>query len=152
MNVNHRASTGKMGLMLFFDYRGALLVEFIHRKKRINSYNYIDTLMRLYNQIKHKQLSVLTLQPRFLHNNARPHTTVTPSGMLESLKWDSMEQQPYSPDFALANFRIFGPFKKDLTGLRFFINKEVQEWVTKWLHQLGHAEWKKAIFEMPVRW
>ncbi len=45
VKVNHRASVGKIGLTLFFDYRGTLLVEFIHRKKRINSYDYTDTLM-----------------------------------------------------------------------------------------------------------
>ncbi len=43
----------KVELALFFDYRGVLLVEFIHGKKRINFYDYIDTLMWLYIQIKH---------------------------------------------------------------------------------------------------
>ncbi len=72
--------------------------------------------------------------------------------MLESLKWDSVEQLPYSPNLASADFHIFSLLKKDLAGLHFFIDEEVQEWVIKRLHQLGHAEWKKAIFEMPVGW
>ncbi len=63
-----------------------------------------------------------------------------------------MEQPLYSPDLAPANFHIFGLCKKDLAGLRFFTAGEVQELVTKWLRQLGHSEWKKAIFEKPVRW
>ncbi len=76
----------------------------------------------------------------------------TPSGMFVSLKWDSVEQPPYHPDLAPTNFCIFGLLKKDLAALSFFITENVEEWVTKWLHQLGHAEWKEAIFEVQVRW
>ncbi len=105
-----------------------------------------------YNIIPFKRPGLLTLWLAVHHNNARPHTAVTPSGMLESLKWDSVEQPLFSPDLAAADFRIFGFLKKDLAGLRFFTDEEVREWATKWLHQLGQAKWKKAIFEMPVRW
>ncbi len=52
---------------------------------------------------------------------------VTPSGMLDSLKLDSVEQPSYNPDLAPADFCIFGFLKKDLAGFRFFTDKEVQE-------------------------
>ncbi len=45
---------------------------------------------------------------------------VTSSGMLESLKWDSVKQLAYSPDLAPADFHIFGLLKKDLAGLHFY--------------------------------
>ncbi len=125
MKVNRRASMGKVGLTLFFDDRCALLVEFIHRKKRINSYDYTDTLMRLYNR-KCKQLGLLTLQPAFHHYSARPHMVVTLSGILESLKPDSVEQLPYSLDLAPADFHIFGFLKKDLAGLASILNLKLK--------------------------
>ncbi len=65
--------------------------------------------MRLYNRIKRKWPGLLTLQPTFYHNNARSNMAVTLSGMLESLKWDSVEQLQYSPDVAPADFCIFLP-------------------------------------------
>ncbi len=103
--MNSGALAGKMALPLFFNYRGALLVEFIHGKKRINSNAYTGILMRLNNQIKHKRPGLLTLWPVFHHDSARPYMVVTLSGILSYLvnSFVAKYQLPFIPSWILVS-------------------------------------------------
>jgi histone-lysine N-methyltransferase SETMAR len=73
------------------------------------------------NKRKRAQASV-----SFLQDTARPHTwLLAPMDTIQKLKWNVLPPPPYSPDFAVSEYHLFDPLKKQLDGKRFRNNEEV---------------------------
>jgi histone-lysine N-methyltransferase SETMAR len=65
-----------------------------------------------------------------LHDNARPHSTHVTTALLQTFKWDVLDQLLQSPDLAPSDFHLFLHRKKHLAGKKF--EDETQEEVMTW--------------------
>ena len=70
-----------------------------------------------------------------LNDNDRPHTANVVRNKLQRFGWETLKNPSYSPDLFPCDFHIFGDLKKDIRGLRFHSEEEVQEWVRLWIRQ-----------------
>ena len=52
-----------------------------------------------------------------------------------SFGWTALPDPPYSPDFTLSNYYLFGSMKEDLKGKHYASNEEVKTAVMKWLKE-----------------
>jgi len=49
--------------------------------------------------------------------------------------WELLQHPPYSPDLAPSDFRLFGPLKESLAGIKFENNEDVQQHVLQFLQE-----------------
>jgi len=48
-------------------------------------------------------------------------------GEVATMGWELLAHPPYSQDFATSDFRLFGPLKESLGGLKFKDDQDVQQ-------------------------
>ncbi|XP_054930099.1 histone-lysine N-methyltransferase SETMAR-like [Dermacentor andersoni] len=109
------------------DCRGPLLLDFMPQGVTINADSYCSTPSRLLVAIRRKRRGILDVDDAVtLHDNARPYVAIITTDKLWSFYWESLDQPPYSPDFAPSAFHVFGPLKKFLAGQRFTCNDEAK--------------------------
>ena len=72
----------------------------------------------LWRVIKSKRSEMLSDGIILLHDNARPHTANLVKDKLQRFGWETLQHPPYSPDFFLCDFHIFGDLKKDTSFIR----------------------------------
>ena len=87
-----------------------------------------------------------------LHDNARPHTAAHTAETLRKLKFEVMAHPPYSPDFALSDYNLFGPLKESLRGRRLISDQEVKEAVQAWVAAQPKAFFSEGIRKLVQRW
>jgi hypothetical protein len=64
----------KVMATVFWDMKGLLLVDFIHKNETIHAGRYIQTLQEVRQAIHRKRVGTLTRGVKLLHDNAAPHT------------------------------------------------------------------------------
>ena len=79
------------------------------------------------------------------HDNIHPHTANLVRDKLQIFGWETLQHPPYSPEFSPCDFHIFSNLKKDISGHRFHLDEEVQEWVKLWIHQRPIYFYKTGI-------
>jgi hypothetical protein len=62
-----------------------------------------------------------------LHDNARPHIARTTFNVLNTWYWEILPHPPYSPDLAPSDCHLLPKLKKQLKGLRFQTDEDVQQ-------------------------
>ncbi|GBM08872.1 hypothetical protein AVEN_57424-1 [Araneus ventricosus] len=80
-------STKKSMATVFWDRKGALLVEFMPRGTTITAASYNKILQRLRWAIQNKRRGMLSSGIVLLHDNARPHTAVATTILLQRFEW-----------------------------------------------------------------
>ena len=78
-------------------------------------------LMRLSRAIKEKRAHYYSRHDIviLLHDNARPHVVAPVKTYLETLKWEILTHQPYSPDIAPSDFHLFRSMTHGLSEQKF---------------------------------
>ena len=69
----------------------------------------------------------------FLHNNAPPHRALATQKKLAYLRFQCLDQPPYSPDLAPSDYHLFLGLKKQLKGRHFSSDAEVIAAAETWL-------------------
>ncbi|UYV70662.1 hypothetical protein LAZ67_8000195 [Cordylochernes scorpioides] len=133
-------SAGKVMAIVFWDRKGVLLVDYLHKGETINSERYCETLTKLRRAIQNKRQGRLTKGVVLLHDNANPHVSRQTTAKLEEFGWDIFGHPPYSPDLAPSDYHMFPALKKHLGGQKFASDNEVKEEVDKWLKEAA-GEW-----------
>lgn len=125
-------SAGKVMATDFWDWRGILLVDFLHECRTINAAYYCKLLgeVKLAYQCKRRNCPIRDVL--LLHDNARPHTAAVTQAKLMEIYWETLEHPPYSPDLSPCDFHMFGPLKDALGGKRFENNEQVETFVHNW--------------------
>ena len=141
----------KTMLVLFFDYNGPLVIDFVPQKQRINSGYYcerLDDFNKTYlSRPRRKRHRGLFL----LHDGATSHTSEETQRHLKTLK--TLQHPPYSPDISPCDYAVFGPLRKMLRGHRFATLQALQNEATRILKDEFKAEfYEKAIFRLKERW
>jgi len=138
-------------LTVFWDCQGILLTEFQQRDHTVMSDSYCTILTKLCATIHRKRPGLLTKGTLLLHDNARPHSANQTTVTLRSFKWEVLQHPPYSPDFALSDFHLFGPLKQHLLGERVPDDDTVERAGCTWSKQQPQ-EFYAADFQGLVKW
>jgi hypothetical protein len=85
------SSVRKVMATVFWDMKGLLLVDFIHKDETINADRYIQTLHKLRQVIRQKRVGMLTRSVKLLHDNATPHTAGKTRETTENTGWEILE-------------------------------------------------------------
>ena len=113
LNAIHTRA-GKVILKFFFDQDGHFLIEFLQHGTTVNAQSYLQSLITVHQAMKSKRPEKLTRVVILLHDNARLHTAVTITALLQKFKWEVLGHPPYSPDLSPCDYAIFGPIEKAL--------------------------------------
>lgn len=152
LKARRDSHTKKIMLTLFFDESGPISVDFLQPGTTINSERYIQTLMKLKNDISNKRRT--GQKPNIvLHDNARPHTAAKTLEAMAKLGFETLEHPPYSPDLAPCDYAIFPSLKKHLRGRVFASQDHLEQEVRRCiLFQMARAEFASAIDALHHRW
>jgi hypothetical protein len=72
----------------------------------------------------------------FLHNNARPHTSIAAltGVLLHHFYWELFDHPPYCPDLVPSNYHLFTrTYMKNWLRSQRFNNNELMEFAKTWL-------------------
>jgi len=121
-------------LTIFWDSQGPILETYQERGTTVTSATCCDMLQReLKPAIRSKRNGKLSKEILLLHDSTLPHTAAHTLETVKQLKWEAMEQPPYSPDLAPSDFHLFGPLKDALRGRRFSCDDDGKAAVRQWL-------------------
>ncbi|GBO38699.1 Histone-lysine N-methyltransferase SETMAR [Araneus ventricosus] len=145
-------STKKCMATVFWDRKGVLLVEFMPRGTTITAASYSKTLQRLRRAIQNKRRGMLASGIVLLHDNARPHTAVATTILLQRFGWEVFDHPPYSPDLAPSDFHLFAHMKRWLGEQIFATDNELQTCVQNWLKTQAAAFYDEGIGKLVPRY
>jgi len=113
---------------MFWDRKGALLVDFLPQCSTINAGVCCDTLKKLHCAIQNKQCYMLSWGVVMIHDNTRPHTAM--QNLTTTFCWEQFNHPPYSPHLAPSDLHLLLHLKSFLAGRWFHKDNEVKEAVT----------------------
>ncbi|GBM53367.1 hypothetical protein AVEN_81921-1 [Araneus ventricosus] len=119
----------------------------------VNKVLYLEILKRLRDAIRQKRPEKWATNDWFLlHDNAPPHRALIVKKYLARHSVTTLEQPPYSPDLAPADFYLFPRLKMKLKGHRFVDSDEVSENATKQLKDLSKNGFQECFEQLYERW
>ena len=137
-------SKTKVMLIIFFDVRGIVHMEFIPEGQTVNQHVYKGILQRLLRSVRDKRRELWENNSWLLHHdNAPAHTALSIREFLAEKNVTVMEQPPYSPDLAPCDFFLFPKLKRIIKGTRFPDVEAIKTDVTAELRVIpGDDFWK----------
>jgi hypothetical protein len=117
--VTSTPSAGKFMLTVFWDSRGVLLAHIQERGENVNSADYCEVLLKLWDAISRKRPGQLAKGVLLNHDNARPYRARATQERIQELQRELPEHPPYSWGLDPNDFHVFGPLKYHLGGQRF---------------------------------
>lgn len=145
----------KQMLCVWWSMRGIVHWELLEPGTSVNAKKYRQQLKSVETALK--ALRALGRENRktvFLHDNAPPHRAKKTCRLIkEKLRWELLEQPPYSPDLAPSDYHLFRSLKNFLRGKKF----ENPDQVMAALHQYfaskdGTKFYEVGIKKLPGRW
>ena len=108
---------GKVLASIFWDVQGILFIDYLEKRKPINSEYYITLLLRLKEEIAKKWL-----QMNKKKDNALCHKLIATMAILHELHFKLLPHPTFPPDLPPSDYP---DLKRMLQGKRFASNKEV---------------------------
>ena len=93
----------------------------------INSYTYVDTLLKLKRRLKRVQPNLEMFKVLLQYDNARPYTSLKTRKVTTSFGWTTATHPPYSPDLATSDYHLFGPLKEGIGDQHFSDDKKAKQ-------------------------
>jgi histone-lysine N-methyltransferase SETMAR len=121
LNKFKQTSVRKLMATVFWDRKGALMVEFMQQVTM--SEVYCETLKQVHRAIHKKRCGMLKCGVVLLHDDAYPHTAPHTSALQEYFNWELFDHPPYSPDLTLSDYHAFTYLKNWLQSQRFMCQK-----------------------------
>jgi histone-lysine N-methyltransferase SETMAR len=147
-----RLSAGKGLTTIFWDWKGVLLIDFLHECHTVNAAYYCQHLDNVKAAYKTKRCGQPIRNVILLHDNARPHTAILTWDKLKEFQWETLEQPPYSPDLSPTDYHLFRPLKEALGGHRFQSDDGVEEFVRNWAVTHPPTFYEEGIQKLPTCW
>ena len=121
-----RQSRSKVKVMLtvFFDCRGVVHSEFLPEGQTVNKEYYLGVMRRLREQIRRKRPDLWKTNSWILHHdNAPSHKAIIVNEFLTKNSTNIIEQPPYSPDMAPADFFSLSKTQITTSGHSFSVDR-----------------------------
>lgn len=150
-----RQSRSKVKVMLtvFFDYHGVVHSEFLPEGQTVNKQYYLSVMQRLREKIRRKRPDLWKENSWILHHdNAPAHKAIIVNEFLTKNATNIIEQPPYSPDMAPADFFLFPKLKLPLRGTRFQSIEDIKEKSLRELKSIPKKAFEKCFDDWIVRW
>jgi len=133
-------------LVVFFDWNGIVLHEFVPRGQMVNKQLYQEVLAHLRDAVPRKRPELWENQTWMLHHdNAPAHASLLIRSYLEQHQTYVVPHPPYCPDLAPADFFLFLKLTTALKGRRFQTIEEIQENATRELRAITESAFQEAF-------
>ena len=135
-------------LSVFWDSKGIVLLDFLEKKRTMNSDYYCNLLESAQTRRRKPRNSPLWL----LHDNAPIHTSQKTVDTLNKAGFEIIAHPPYSPDMAPSDFYLFQHLKKHLRGRKFEDADELRNSVEEWFEMKPPEFFSCAFEQLLKRW
>ncbi len=152
-------SQKKTMLILFYDQRGVVHLEFLPQGETVDTDFYLEVLRRLKENVRCRRPELWARIPgsdtrRMLlyHDNASCHTANRTIALLGESDIDMVPHPPYSPDLAPCDFWAFPYMKNHLRGHKFQSIADVQTAVHRVFRETDPKLFRESLQDLPSRW
>ena len=114
MKFKQTTSTWKVMCTMFWNRKGALLVDFLPQGSTINAGFCCNTLEKLHHMIHNKQRGMFSQCVVMILDNTNPHTAT--QNLITTFGWEQFNHPPYIPDLAPSDFHLLLHLKSVLAG------------------------------------
>lgn len=143
----------KVMLIVFFDWQGVVHSEFLPEGQTVTKEYYLAVMKRLREKIRQKRPELWENNSWILHHdNAPSHTSIMVREFLAKNSTKTIDQAPYSPDTAPADFFLFPKLKLPLRGRRFESIEDIKQNSRKELMAIPKSAYKECFNEWIIRW
>ena len=118
-------SAGKVLASVFWDVQCILFIDYLEKRRTINSEYYMALLVFLKEEIGKKWSQTKKKNILFNQDNVPCHKSITKMAKLHELHFKLLLHPPYCPNLAPSNYWLFADPKGMLQGKRFDSNEEV---------------------------
>ena len=119
-----QTSAGKVLASVFWDVQSILVINYLEKRRTIDSKYYIASLVHLKEEIAKKQPQ-MKKKVLFHQDNAQCHKLIATMTKLHQLHFELLSHPPYFPDLAPSDYWLFADLKRMLQRKRFGSNEEV---------------------------
>ena len=130
---------------VFWDAHGILFIDYLEKRKTINSDYYMALLDQLSAEIKKKRPHMEKKKVLFHQDNALCHKSMKTMVKLNELGFKLLPYPPYSVDLAPSDYWFFADKKKMLQEKRFCSNEEVIAETEAYFESKDESFYKKGI-------
>ncbi|XP_029341252.1 uncharacterized protein LOC115033209 [Acyrthosiphon pisum] len=109
----------KAMLIVFFDIKGIIFVEWVPSGQTVNQYYYKEVLIKLRERVRKKRPDLWKNGWVLHQDNAAAHSAFSIQRYLTEKKISVLQHPPYSPDLAPCDFFLFPKIKSLLKGTHF---------------------------------
>ncbi|KAL4091658.1 hypothetical protein QTP88_026315 [Uroleucon formosanum] len=109
----------KAMLIVFFDIKGIIFVEWVPSGQTVNQYYYKEVLIKLRERVRKKRPDLWKNGWVLHQDNAPAHSAFSIQRFLTEKKISVLQHPPYSPDLAPCDFFLFPKIKSFLKGTHF---------------------------------
>lgn len=152
--VKARQSRSQIKLMLivFFDVRGIVHMEFLPQGTTVNQHVYREVLRRLLRSVREKRRELWGANSWLLHHdNAPAHNALSIRQFLAERNVTVLDQPPYSPDLAPCDFFLFPKLKEVIKGVRFPDVDDIRRAVTTELRRIPEESFQGCMLAWQQR-
>jgi len=97
-------SVKKIMAMIFWDYRGILLIDFKERNTTVNAAYCASLLHKLCDAIKEKRRGMLSRGVHVLHDSTPVHAAAVAKAAVKEYGFEEIKHPPYNPDLAPSDY------------------------------------------------
>ena len=141
----------KTMISVWWDYMGIIHYEMLEKNKTVDSKLYAEQLSRLNEAIQLKRpdrKGKVILQ----HDNARPHTAQLIKEAIKELKWEIMQNPPYSPNLAPSDYHLFRSLSNQINGVTFNNDDELRSLLDDYFSTRPADFYRNGIHKLVERW
>ena len=139
-------------LTVFWDQRGAVMMDFLAKGTTISGTYYASLLKKLRKSIKTERRGMLTRGVRLLQDNAPVHNSHVAQTEARSCGYEILPHPPYSPDLAPSDFHLFPSMKSFLKGKRFTNDESLISEVNAWFQTQPPEFYRIGLQNCIKRW
>ena len=147
-----QSSACKVMATVFWDAKGVVMLEFLHKRSTISGVYYANMLDQLRTTIRKKRRGKLSKGVLLQQDSARVHTCKVAMDAVERNGYEFIPHPAYSPDLAPSDFFLFPNLRKDNRGRHLRSDEEVVTAVEEWVNGKDHDFFISGLMALEHRW